>query len=694
MTQIVAAPRTFAEAERILAQTLPNYTRRQQQGILAQAVEAIFANGGQGLFQAGCGTGKSIAYLVPAILAAVHSGKRVIVATSTKALQEQVANKDMPFLEEHLGVNFAWAVLKGRSNYLCQQKIAEVSEADIPELAEIERLLKADIGHAGDVEHFEIPEMNNKWGKLTMSSTECPGRSDCHFGETCFAEVAKDKAADADVVITNTAMLMLDLRIRQLSDDTVQMLGEYDLVVIDEAHELPEIATNTLSEELRSSQVDKLALDAMSWLSTQRTVNKDGEVQDSGYFKAATATTDKIKLAVADLWMKLEDKRGYDKDGKANTEPIQLPQVWLVENSENFLQILEGVRELGDMMRDTRTRNGGTKAATQKKRLIRRCENMEARLARLLTTGDDEMVRWLETEKRTVRRGQTEEVLTLKASPIEVGTFLQEMLWDITPTVMVSATLAVGTSFDYITKTLGLEGYEPLTIDVGTPFDYTHQARLFLPAKNMPSPAQQTRAEWESYARSTTLELVRKAGGGALLLFTSRANMDATYAAIAPLLESQGIRCLKQGESPNKVLAREFAADTNSCLFALKSFFVGVDFAGDTCRLVVIDKMPFPVPTDLLFKARCDAYDRREGSGASFYGISIPVMTLTLVQGFGRLIRHLNDAGVVAILDSRLSSTNYGKSIAKKLPPAPVINDPAQVEEFFRIARLEMTSAA
>lgn len=660
-------PRTFADVEAILAEKLPNYVRRPQQGVLAQGVEAIFNHGGQLLGQAGCGVGKSLAYLIPAIL----SGQRVIVATSTKALQEQIAGKDMPLLEAILPMNFTWAVLKGRANYLCRQKMAELSEADIPALGEIEHLLKADAEHTGDIEHFDIPEMNGKWGKLTMSSTECPGKSECPLADNCFSEKAKELAADADVVITNTAMLMLDLRIRQLSEDTVKMLGDYDLIIIDEAHELPEIATNTLSEELRSSQIDKLAYDAMGWITGQ------GET---------TTVTDRMKTAVEELWFKLEDKRGTDDLGRPNKDPIQLSHLWIVENQDNFVTILEGVRELTDVIRDTKVAHGSsTRESLQRYRLIRRCENMEARLVRLLTASDTEVVRWLETETRFVRGHGNEEVLTLKASPIEVGPFLQEMLWDVTPAVLVSATLAVGRDFKYMIETLGLTGYDPLTIDVGTPFDYNHQARLFIPAKTAPSPKKGF--EWQSYAQQTTLELVKAAGGGALLLFTSRKAMNQAYDALTPALVQRGIRCIKQGDAPNKALAKEFAEDTDSVLFALKSFFVGVDFQGDTCRLVVIDKLPFPVPSDILFSARCGAYEARHGSRTAFGGISIPIMTLTLVQGFGRLIRHLNDAGVVAILDSRLSSTGYGKGIVRNLPPAPVVNSLGQVETFYATVR-------
>jgi ATP-dependent DNA helicase DinG len=686
MTMLATTPKTFAEAERVLAETLPNYTPREQQRILAEAVEAVIAHGGQGMFQAGTGTGKSVGYAVPVIL----SGQRVIIATSTKALQEQLASKDMPFLEENLGVNFTWALLKGRANYLCHQKMSELSEADVPALSTINKALREDPEHSGDIEHFELPEMKNQWNKLTMSSTECPGKSQCPFGEICFSEKARAKAADADVVITNTAMLMTELRVRQLSDGMVRMLGDYDLVVLDEAHELPEIATNALSDDLRSNQIEKLAHDAMSWITGQRPADLTGN-DEGTEIGGVTKIVDKMTLAVTELWMKLEGKRGVDRNKRPSKDPVQLSQAWILENMEPFATILDGVRELRDEINGIRTSlESGTRGAVQKQRLLRRCENMATRLTRLITVDDDELVRWLEIEQRTYR-GQSEEVLVLKASPVEVGPFLRETLWDVTPTVMVSATLAVGTSFAYMIETLGLEGYNPLTLDVGTPFEYSRQARLFVPAKDAPAPKPGT--GWETYAQTTMLELIRAAEGGGLLLFTSRKNMNQAYDAIAPLLENQGIRCFKQGDATNKVLAREFAADTDSCLFALKSFMVGVDFQGDTCRLVVIDKLPFPVPSDILFAAKSAAVEHKHGARSSFSKLSIPMMTLVLTQAFGRLIRHASDAGVVAILDSRLSSTGYGKGIVRNLPKAPVVSNLRQVEEFYR-ATQSTTEAA
>jgi ATP-dependent DNA helicase DinG len=651
---------TFIDAERVLAQTLPGYTERPQQQDLAAAVESVILSARDGeayqlLGQAGCGVGKSLAYLIPAIL----SGKRIIVATSTKALQEQIAGKDMPFLQDHLGVPFSYTVLKGRSNYLCEEKASNVTIMDVPSLAE----LRAEIeqGASGDREHFAATISPREWGRLSSSANDCLGKSDCPFGETCHAERAKDLAREADIVITNTSMLMLDLRLRQITDDEVKMLGDYDLVIIDEAHELPEIATNALSEELRSSQFDRLANDAHVFASTQ-----DTEVSAS----------QSVQGAVAALWMELQFALDAQNRQRAE-DTFQLSHSWVIEREELFFGLIAALKDLHGQLGNVDIVRGGDQSSRQRKRLRKRAYNMIGKLTGMLVSPDEETVRWIEVDKRFVR-GRENTDLLLKSSPINVSGFLRANLWN-APVIMVSATLAAGGDFSYIVDALGLD--EPLTINVGTPFNYRTQARLFVPPASAPSPKD--RNTWETYAQTTMLELVRAAKGGALLLFTSTSAMRAARQLIGPMLEGMGLTVLMQGDAPNRQLAQVFKDDTHSVLFALKSFFVGVDFVGETCRLVVIDKLPFPVPSDILFAARSQAVERKYGARSSFGKLSIPMMVLTLNQGFGRLIRSLDDRGVVAILDSRLSSTGYGKSIVKKLPPAPVVTDIAAVKEFY-----------
>lgn len=649
--------KTFADAEAVLAANLPGYAPRPQQQRLAAGVEAIFGSDlyEQLLAQAGCGVGKSLGTVIPAIL----SGKRIIVATATKALQEQYAGKDMPFLEENLGHSFTWALLKGRSNYVCAAKLAETTVDQLPNVEAIREELEDFVGHSGDFEHLEnqVPE-DSKW-LLSMSSVECPGKDDCPFAQQCFAEKAKAIAKESQVVITNTAMLMTDLKIRQLSDGKVEMLGEYEGVAIDEAHELPEIAAGALADQFRRKGLELILKGAENFVAEQ----------DGGDI---TKLTGELRGSIDQIWNHLE--------GLAKGEQVEIKISELADHIEPYIELVEGLKKLELDVSKTQIRNGHpVHEATRQRRLARRITSAVERLTEFVIS--EGLVRWVETEE--VGRGRNRRtVTTLKYSPIEVGDFLNEMLWSQVPAVLVSATLSVNGKFDYIAETLGLDN--PVTLDVGTPFDYSTQAMTFVPDKNQPDPSRD-RSRWASYAQQTTRELVQAAGGGALLLYTSRKAMRDAYELLSPVLEMAGYTCLMQGEhGTNKEIAARFQADTHSVLFALKSFFTGVDFAGETCRLVVIDKLPFPVPSDILFAARAELVNRRHGDAwASFNHLSVPMMTLVLIQGAGRLIRSVNDRGVIAILDPRLSSKSYGKKIVRSLPPAPVTNRVADVAGFF-----------
>lgn len=647
---------TFADAERVLAASLPGYAPRPQQQKLAGAVEELFASDGTGqlLAQAGCGVGKSLGAAIPAIL----SGRRMLYATATKALQEQIAGKDIPFLREHLGIDFTWALLKGRSNYVCVAKMAEATTLDLPNIEAIRDELE-DPEHSGDFEHLANQVPADKKYLLSMSSAECPGKSECPFADACFAEKAKAVAKEADLVITNTAMLMTDLRITQLSDGKVQMLGEYEGVVIDEAHELPEIAAGALADNFRRRGMEIVVSGAENFITQQNG-------PDVGKLTA------EIRDQIDKIWFHLEEL--------ARGEQVELKISELEANIEPYVVLVESLEALLDELSSTQIKVGNvTNEATRQRRIARRIISLRDRLREFILS--EGIVRWVETEE--MGRGRNRRtVATLKYSPIEVGPFLNEFLWSKVPVALVSATLSVGTDFGYITRELGLN--DPITLDVGTPFDYATQARLFIPDKNQPSPSPKTRSAWFSYAQATTRSLVEAAGGGALLLYTSRKAMQNAYALLGPVLEDAGYTCLMQGEhGTNKEIAKRFAEDEHSVLFALKSFFTGVDFAGNTCRLVVIDKLPFPVPSDIMFNAKANLIERRYGARSAFDRLSIPMMTLTLVQGFGRLIRSVQDRGVVAILDSRLDGMGYGKKIVRSLPDAPVVHKIDEVAGFY-----------
>jgi len=643
-------PTTFAEAESVLAERLPGYESRPQQQTLAMSIENLLTNGGQGLFEAGCGTGKSLGAMIPAIL----SGKRTVVATVTIALMEQYANKDVPFLQENLGVPFTWALLKGRSNYFCYAKALNTDRDRLPfDLAALEAELEADPEHSGDREHFSTPVPKDQFSYIASSSQECPGKRECPFGDVCKAELAKSKAADAQVVVTNTAMLMTDLKVRKMTDGFASMLGEYDALIVDEAHELEEAATSALEETIRPSGIERFVKEARTFAGQQsKDLSKEGDL---------------VLDALAAAWGSLPD---------AEDETLRLRLGWFVDNGEAFLGLLATLQDFSTAIGSVTVLRDGKKAEARRSILARRAQNYIAAISAAMTLDDDALVRWIEVEQR-----KGGDIKVIKTSPVRVGPFLQEMIWDNVPAALISATLSVEGKFDYIADRLGLEN--PQTINVGTPFDYSEQALLFVPAADMPAPTGASRSAWMSYSANVTLELIRKAGGGALLLFTSRASLANSYESLAPRLREMGFRPIRQGgeDGSNKEIARIFQEDEHSVLFATKSFFTGVDFAGDTCRLVVIDKLPFPVPTEPVYQARSEQVEREGHRSFSYF--TVPGMTLTLNQGFGRLIRTKADRGVVAILDSRLTSKGYGKQIVRALPDSPATTTLDRVESFF-----------
>lgn len=658
-----AIPATFADVEVSFARHLPGYEPRLPQQKMAAAIETSLSAGRSLYVQAGCGTGKSLGGVTPALLQALHAGQRIIVATATKALQEQYATKDIPFLEEKSGIPFRWAVVKGRSNYVCQVKLTSDDMERDATAAAIKVELKANEDHSGDREHFSSEIDDRTWRNLSSSSTECPGKSKCPFGEVCFAEKAKRKGLESDLVITNQAMLMTDLVIQEKTrgENTppVTMLGDRGVVLFDEGHELPEYAANALGREFTPRGVSMLVRDAFTFAAVHGT--------------DLTDRTDASARVMGELDGLLAELVGQ-----------ALTLAWFVENSVPF-ETLHGL--LKSIYLDLAGLKVGREDKQQAKLKIlqTRIENALGTLEEMIFSEDHERVRWVEGYK--VRE---DNYWRLKIAPVEVGPFLKKNLWDVTPSIVMSATLSAGKDrygnkdFSYIKRTLGL--FDADTVDVGTPFDLTRQGMMFVPAPTAPNPSKQY-AAWTGYAVQTTLNLIDASKGGALLLYTSRKAMEAAHEDLADRLEDRGLTVLMQGDGrTNKTLARIFKEDEHSVLFALKSFFVGVDVPGNACRLVVVDKMPFPVPSDPIFKARA-LLEERSGR-KPFATLSIPMMTLSLEQAVGRLIRTKDDAGIVAILDSRLSSTPYGRGIVTALPDFPVTTELVDVQGFYNGERV------
>jgi len=654
------APATWAEVEVNFAKELPGYEPRKPQQIMATAIEEAMTEGRHLLCQAGCGTGKSLGGVTPMLLQALEQETRVVVATATKALQEQYANKDIPFLQEKSGIDFTWALVKGRSNYACQAKLNSDDNERNPLALEVKQELAADEAHDGDREHFLAEISDFEWSKLSSSSNECPGKSECPFGAVCFAEKIKEAGSQADLVITNQAMLMTDLVIREKTSDRdqgpVAMLGDYGMVLFDEGHELPEYAGNALGTDFNGRGMVLLAKDCATFAAI------NGEDMQHRSEKMAEVIKGLNGLLVP-------------LGGAA------LTLSWFVENYGLFADLMDLLRSMRLDIHAVKLDGDSDKGNAKKKMLLTRIGNALSTLEEMLVSEDADRVRWVE-----VNEFRQEKHWKIRVAPVQVGPWLKRNLWDKVPSVVMSATLSAGKNrdgskdFTYIQRTLGLWD-NVSSVDVGTPFDFGQQGLMYVPAPSVPSPKD--RNAWMSWSIATTLELIDTSKGGALLLFTSRTAMKQAYEALADRLDDRGLTALMQGDGrTNRELAKIFKEDEHSVLFALKSFFVGVDVPGEACRLVIIDKMPFPVPSDPIFAARSLA-EEREGR-RPFSTLSIPMMTLTLEQGCGRLIRTKTDRGVIAILDSRLSATPYGRSIVNSLPDFPVTTQLSDVRSFYQ----------
>lgn len=657
---------TFAEVEERLATALPGYEPRPQQQRAALAVEGLYSRHLMHdqirhqptnlAVQAGCGVGKSLAYLVPAILAAVNSGKRTIVSVTTKALQAQIAGKDMPFLEEHLGVAFTWCVLKGRSNYFCAA-IAETA-MDAPSVAAILRHAEQHPEWEGTREElpFEVPVA--EWSQVASDSDACrdlrckEAFSDGASG--CYAEAARARARSRQIVLANHALFFTDLSLR--AQGIPGMLGEYDFVVLDEAHEAESVAGDTLGGRLVQHTFVSLAREVWNWVRAHAPDRQD----------QVSPVTGRLTMAAGAL---------FGDDGL----PVgRIRTATLNENEEVLAGLVDALRELRSQWLEIRLDEVPTvdykKAKARRDKVTRRIASTFDRVGEMI--GDDpEIVRWVELE--TGQRGDRRKAV--RTCPISVAPFLREHLFGKVPTALVSATMAVKGSFDYIAGRLGID--KLVSLDVGTPFDFERQARLYVPT--IPAPERRDIARWEAAVDEEIVELVRASRGRALVLFTSLKHMRECAARVGHRIQQA---LLVQGQNGVSVgeLTRRFREETDSVLFGTRSFFTGVDVQGQSLSLVVITKMPFPVPDEPLTQARCEQIVAAGGS--DFRDYTIPVMSLTLQQAVGRLIRHRGDTGVAAILDPRMLDKPYGKQIVADLPPMPRTRVLSDVEDFFRPA--------
>ena len=614
---------------------------RPGQRQLASAIASAIRNGHHLVAEAPTGSGKSLAYLAPAIA----SGKKVVVATATLTLQDQLWSKDLPHLREYGGVDFTGALLKGRGQYVCRAKLDRarggetlLDERPGPTLErDVERLVRfVAKSRTGDFAEVDVADASRRIA--SCAPRECPGAKKCADGDNCFAEQARARANTANVLIVNHALYCAHLA------SSGAVLPEHDLVVFDEAHGLADVATTAFGIDLAPVGLRQLA-SRLTGVGVSR-----------GDADPLAAAADALERALMKADGRLDPTAGAVADALGSA-------------AERLAGAIPSIDASGDPT-----------AAAQTTQLA--ASRLDA-LRRLRAPDPDEVV-WAERE-------------TLHLAPIDVSKILGARLFALTPTVLTSATLGGGARFAALTRRLGLDpdaelgpviihdgedsdgeelrlpglGYADLAVE--SPFDFREQAMLYVP-RHLPEPRE---PKWAEAATEETARLVDAAGGRALILCTSRAAVDRMAATLRDETEHP---VLVQGESAKAVLLERFGAEEQSCLVATRSFWTGVDIPGPSCVLVVLDRLPFSRPDDPLAQARRENAERHGGSG--FGDVDLPAAALVLAQGAGRLIRSRADRGVVAVLDRRLATAGYRQALLNALPPMRRVVDPDIVTAF------------
>ena len=626
-----------------LAEALPAFEPRASQQEMAGAAAGIFENGGVLLAEAGTGTGKTLAYLVPAIL----SGHRVLVSTGTKQLQDQIYDKDIPTLRTALDVEFTAAYMKGRGNYLCLHRFEAYRNDDPLGLAPHRRhvdtiaewLAGTDTGDRSEIE--DLPDDLPFWSEISATSDNCIG-TDCPQHAECFITRMRQRAAESDLVIVNHHLLCADAAVRQSAYGEV--IPSYAYAVIDEAHQLEDVATQYFGIAVSNYRLERLVADGRRWAA--RDLEEDAETAQTLH-KALDAVDERGARFFTAVQMHL----------LARAERTRLDRDLLEPVAEPGRQLASAVRALAAAVQSF------ANATEDLRALGRRAHELAADVDVVLDAGDDRLVYFLERRRRGT---------FLRASPIDVSSIIRELLLDrLQGTILTSATLAVDGSFEYQRSRLGIS--DALELRLPSEFDYAAQTVLYLP-RQMPEPRS------PAFTRDAALQvraLLDATEGRAFVLFTSYANLREVHRLIAP---ASPYPLLVQGTAPRPVLLRNFRTTPNAVLLATSSFWQGVDVAGDTLSCVIIDKLPFAPPGDPITAARMESIARLGGSPFDEY--QVPLAVLSLLQGLGRLIRHRRDRGVLSVLDPRLLNKGYGRRFLASLPPTPIVHDLEQVRTF------------
>jgi ATP-dependent DNA helicase DinG len=650
---------------------------------MAEAVEQALEEKRHLIVEAGTGTGKTLAYLVPVI----RSGKRVIISTGTKNLQEQLFYKDVPFLEQALygasDARLSVCYMKGRNNYLCRKKLYDLTNQPVLSgLEEIEQYRAISAWEkntsTGDrAELAELPEASLLWHKLDARADACIGQK-CSEWERCFITEMRRRAMESDIIIVNHHLFFADLAIKLQADGAPDagILPNAAAVIFDEAHELEDVAGNYFGISVSNLRVDELARDVERSMEHNKMLSPSlsgalGSLRDRSQLFFSL-------LPAGDGRFAFESRREF-----------------LEENGDEFIAFNQALTRLA----------GELEALPQKPEevfnFVRRAQEIQVQLGYAMESEDRNTVFWIErrggksfsvqrhedTEKAGKPYGASKagtapregfrgrQNVFLQATPIDVGPILRECLWsNLDCAVLTSATLAVGGGFDYIRKRLGMEHAREAILP--SHFDYESQAILYVPP-DLPDPRT---SQFTAQAADRIRKLLEITRGRAFVLFTSYAQMNDVYQRLLGELE---FPMLRQGDAPKSALLEEFRLTPNAVLFATSSFWQGVDVQGEQLSCVIIDRLPFAVPTDPVVAARVRAIDA-EG-GKAFFQYQVPAAVITLKQGFGRLIRSLHDRGLLVLLDNRILKKQYGRTFVESLPNYKKTTDIRVVENFFGV---------
>jgi ATP-dependent DNA helicase DinG len=631
-----------------LARAFRHYERRDSQTTMAQAVDSALEGGGILLAEAGTGTGKTLAYLVPALL----SGRTTIVSTGTRNLQDQIYFKDLGSLCNALDIDVDIACLKGQENYLCRRRLHDLVRSPRalahPSRRVEELVAWSRVSESGDrMELAALADDDALW-KEVCSTKDTRIGAKCPFHSECFVTKARLCAARSRLVVVNHHLYFADLATRLRGGS---LLPKHSAVVFDEAHLIEDIATEFFSVAVSSSKLWRLAEDAVLCV-------RAGALQNDPFESTRPRLADAIKSCAQDLFNLLR----APETGRAQFDPTNLNQ----EETRRYHRLDSALEA---MQRSLETLEGQDEGIDH---TAIRCHELREDLSALLSRPPKDFVSWRETRPRSVVIGM---------SPVDVSDKLRDGVFYRVPTVvLVSATLSTGGDFTYLKSRLGID-LPTVELSLTSPFDYSRQARLFLP-QNLPDPREEgfidAAAEWTGH-------LVDMTGGGGLVLCTSIRGMQAIHDRL--LCRGTPGPLLLQGEAPKTVLLDRFLEDDSSVLCATASFWQGVDLPGHVLRLVVIDKLPFSSPGDPLTAARIRLLN--ESGKNAFQSYQLPQAALQLQQGFGRLIRTTLDRGVVAILDRRLATMPYAKLFLRCLPACPIISDPRELLQWWQLDESE-----